>query len=449
MYTASAAPVFPEARTRDRERDRDRDRDGRRRGREHGRSSVSSLAPAMAGLGVAGAGGLYAAGHGHGDYGKPPASPLLEPYQGTYQSISPMPSPVVVPSKFDNDLSDLELGGSDLEHKGKEKKKTATKERRGVSRRKGSLSGGGIVSLVTGVGLKDKEKDKKAAATKDTKAPTATSTAVALTRDPSRRVTFYDPVSDAKALKDALSHSRVDTKQLIIILPHLSSDDIFALRNEYKNHAKMQGKGINLAKHIKMKVPGNLGKAAYATALGRWESEANWANCYYQSGNSRRELLIESLIGRSNSDIREIKNSFRDRRYDNDLEKCMKAELKADKFRMAILMALEERRQVESAPLDLREVQEDVDELNHALMSRDGGETAMIEIIVLRSDNHLREVLRVYEHVYGRNFAREMIAKSRNLVVCSLFTSLSVGSSLISILTPSRVKRLLISSTAP
>ncbi|CAG8164581.1 unnamed protein product [Penicillium nalgiovense] len=40
----------------------------------------------------------------------------------------------------------------------------------------------------------------------------------------------------------------------------------------------------------------------------------------------------------------------------------------------------------------------------------------MIHIIVLRSDSHLREVLRAYEDNYGHNFTRAMISKSRNLV---------------------------------
>ena len=164
-----------------------------------------------------------------------------------------------------------------------------------------------------------------------------------------------------------------------------------------------------------MRVPGNLGKACYATALGRWESEAYWANSWYQGGATRRELLIESLMGRTNSDIREIKNCFKDKRYNDDLERCMKAELKADKFRVAILLALEERRMPEQTPLDSRMVMQDCKDLYRALASP-GGESAMIQIIVLRSDAHLREIMRAFEKAYNVNFARAMIEKSRNLV---------------------------------
>lgn len=221
-------------------------------------------------------------------------------------------------------------------------------------------------------------------------------------------------------MSSALSHTRnIDNKAIIQVLPHLSTDEIHLLRQEYKNKVKMHGKGINLAKHLRLKLGNsNFGKVAYATALGRWESEAYWANCYYQAGTSRRELLIESLIGRSNAAIREIKSCFRDTRYNDSLERCMRAELRADKFRVAVLLALEERRQDEREPLDPRLVRQDVSDLHRALVSKEGGETLMINIIVLRSDSHLREVLRTYEGHYGQNFARAMIAKSRNLVVC-------------------------------
>jgi hypothetical protein len=229
-------------------------------------------------------------------------------------------------------------------------------------------------------------------------------------------VSFYDPTDDAKRIAKALAGSGPpDVRPLMEILPDLSTDDLLALRAEYKTHAKVGGQGINIAKHIKTRVTGNLGKACYATALGRWESEAYWANTFYQGGTTRRELLIESLMGRSNSDIREIKNCFKDKKYNDDLEKCIRTELKADKFRTAILLALEERRMPESTTLDIRLVKDDVQDLHRALASA-GGESDMIKIIVIRNDAHLREVLRLFERTYSVNFARQMILKSRNLV---------------------------------
>ena len=330
---------------------------------EHGvrRLSVSGGAGAGALLGA----GLGAAHHHHSG-APPPGSPLLEAYTGTYQSISPMPSPMALPSSMDDGMSDLEPlepeYGSDDSHHQRPKKSVLKK-----------------------------------------------------------RVVIYDPEPDARAIAAELKRQKPEAKPLIKILPHLSDDNMMALRTEYKKHFKVQGKGINIAKHIKVKYTGNIGKVAYATALGRWESEAHWANFWYQSGSSRRELLIESLMGRSNLEIRQIKEAFSDKRYNDSLEKCMQTELKKDKFRHAVLLALEEKRGDDMAALSRTRVREDVENLYKALVAKDGGETAMIDIIVVRSDVHLREVLKEFETKYRRNFAREMIQKSQNLVVSFFF----------------------------
>ncbi|KAJ5594325.1 uncharacterized protein N7459_000533 [Penicillium hispanicum] len=383
-------------------------------GRTSGHSHSHSVSSAN-NLAVAGAHGGLSGHH-------PPASPLLEPYHGTYQSISPMPSPIVIPSTREEDISDLEPldGGTSNSESGRRKKRssrTSEKETRYRSSKE-----------------KTREKEKEWDDRKDDRRRSRTSahgrhdSTSSMTKGESlvmisptsgrKRVSFYDAGADASSMQSALNHSRnIDNKAIIQVLPRLTSDEVLLLRQEYKNKVKMHGKGINLAKHLRLKLGNSsFGKVCYATALGRWESEAYWANCYYQAGTSRRELLIESLIGRSNAAIQEIKNCFRDTRYGNSLERCMRSELRADKFRMAVLLALEERRQDEREPLHARLIRQDVSDLHRALVSREGGETAMINIIVLRSDTHLREVLRTYDGIYGQNFARAMIAKSRNLV---------------------------------
>lgn len=228
---------------------------------------------------------------------------------------------------------------------------------------------------------------------------------------------IYDAEEDALALVEAMAARTVDVDTLIDILPALSHDQMLELRSEYKRHCKVQGRGINIAKHIKMKTSGNFGKIAYVTALGKYESEGYWANYWYQSNSARRELLIEALMGRQNFEIREIKDAFRDKRYGDDLKRCMDKELKADKFRKAVLMALEGERQEESDAWPAEYRNRDVDTLYKALSAREGGESAMLSVVVRRSDAHLREVLRTYERKYQGNFARDALRKSNNLVV--------------------------------
>ncbi|AEO65199.1 uncharacterized protein THITE_2111972 [Thermothielavioides terrestris NRRL 8126] len=297
-----------------------------------------------------------------------PASPLLEAYHGTYQSMPPMPSPMLLPTGAPHVLEALSPIGSDDERAG----------------------------------------DKRRA----------------------RRARFNDPADDAARLAKALKGEKrpPDTEPLVEILPGLTHDQVMELRAEYKRLVKTgtERKGVNIAKHIRARLKDedpNLMKACYATALGRWESEAYWANFWYHGDKTRRELLIESLMGRTNDEIRRIKEGFSDKKYANSLTKCMRTELKEDKFKKAVLLVLEEQRMeeedVHGRPLriDYDLVDDDVRQLRHAVRSEKGGESLMISIVTQRSDAHLREVLREYKNKYkGANFAKDALRKSGNLV---------------------------------
>ncbi|KAF4553199.1 Hypothetical protein D9617_7g029260 [Elsinoe fawcettii] len=338
----------------------------------------SNLSPHMDRLNISG--GSMSQGGGS----LPPPSPLLEAYRGTYQSISPMVAPMAANSS-DSDFSDLELSGPTTKDM-KPSKSSSSKSKHSSSKSKSSSS---------------KDKDKSS----DDK--------------PKKSVTLYDASSDATSIYKALSHSHssnIDTDRITSILPVLTHDQILSLRKEYKSIAKINGKGINLSKHLKLKLSGNYGKATYVTALGRWESEGYWASFFYQSAASRRELVIEALMGRTNAEVRSIKDEFRDKRYGDDLRKMVERELRKDKFGVAVGMVLEEKRQEETDVWGLEAVRRDVAVLSQVMRAREGGESILLEIVVRRSDAHLREVLRLYEASTGQNFAREALRRSGNLV---------------------------------
>lgn len=301
-----------------------------------------------------------------------PASPLLEAYHGTWQSMSPMPSPMLLPNPNPQILEALSPIDSDDERAG----------------------------------------DRRRA----------------------RRARFNDPADDAARLAKALKGEKraPETEPLIEILPGLTHEQVMDLRVEYKRLVKTgtDRKGVNIAKHIRARFKDedpNLMKACYATALGRWESEAYWANFWYHGDKTRRELLIESLMGRTNDEIRRIKEGFSDKKYGNSLTKCMRTELKEDKFKKAVLMVLDEQRMEEEdvygrpMRIDYDLVDDDVRQLHHAVRSEKGGESLMITIVTQRSDSHLREVLKEYKNKYnGANFAKDALKKSGNLVVSLL-----------------------------
>lgn len=224
-------------------------------------------------------------------------------------------------------------------------------------------------------------------------------------------------------LHSALLHP-VDVRPLLKTLPYLTPVELAELRAEYKrqyvvvgsgSNGEGGGRGVNLAKQIKMSVPRYMGRACYSTALGPWESEAYWANVYYQSGLSRRELLIESLVGRSNNEIRQIKAAFRDSRYGNDMERCMQAELPADKFRRLILMVLEARREPNTVRAEPWRVNEDVHDLHKAVLNR--RETPMMDILLSQNNANIRAIILCYREHYGTDFRDDLLQRSPNLIV--------------------------------
>ncbi|KAJ4985268.1 annexin anxc4 [Stagonosporopsis vannaccii] len=343
--------------------------------------------------------------------GMPPPSPLLEAYQGVYQSISPMPQAMM-------------LNDDDLDHLQPLDSLSPRESRQSVHGRHRAHSRSGRSPSP----LPPSKRDKLALEAYNSSARDPYDPYGDRDRDRSRdrrdngrrkeerRVRVYDAEPDALAIVDALSARTPDVDTLIDILPALSHDQMLELRTEYKRHCKVQGRGINIAKHIKLKTSGNFGKIAYVTALGRFEAEGYWANYWYQSSSARRELLIEALMGRQNHEMRAICAAFKDKRYGDSLVKCMDKELKADKFRKAVLMALEAERQEESDVWPIEYRNRDVDTLYKALKSREGGESAILGIVVMRSDAHLRECLRTYERKYQGSFARDCLRKSNNLV---------------------------------
>ncbi|KKA31205.1 hypothetical protein TD95_000808 [Thielaviopsis punctulata] len=335
-----------------------------RSGRSHSRSRSELLLPTekLSAISLDSSGRSSSRRRRHSSVGLVAPSPILEPYRGTWQESSPMPSPILRNAMRQSDDQIPEL-------------------------------------------------------------------ALTVRNEPEqpRRARFHDSKDFTLRIARALKDDRApDTAPLIEILPGLTAEQVLELRREYRSMVTVgENKGVNVAEHIRSRLKDcdlNLGKACYAVALGPWASEAYWANFWYHGDKTRHELLIESLMGRNNSEIREIKRSFRDKRYDNSLIRCMKAELREDKFKKAVMMVLDEERMEEAdssgklLPIDFQLVDRDVHSLHRSIVSQTGGETSMMKIVVRRSDTHLRIVMKEYENTYNSNFARDALKKCGNLV---------------------------------
>ncbi|KMU84410.1 annexin ANXC4 [Coccidioides immitis H538.4] len=211
---------------------------------------------------------------GFPDGNRPPASPLLEPYHGTYQSMSPMPWPTAY-SDMEGDVSELELDdgaiSSSERAKGKMLKIRKTKSKDAFHK------------------MDHLERQRMAIES----------------MMPTNHVPVYDPRIDAKALKSAISHHKIDPKPLLEILPNLTAEEVLVLRAEYKNIVKMTGHGVNIAKHIALRVPGN---GHLCEVMRMYESMYNqhFARAMIaKSQNLVGESLIHILNGALNRPMRD------------------------------------------------------------------------------------------------------------------------------------------------
>jgi hypothetical protein len=384
----------------------------------------------------------------------PPPSPALQPYHGTYQSISPMPSPIFNPSsgpphsppRFSASGS-ISAGKHQVSGSFSLGPPAYPKPQHGHSASLGSL---GAHSRPSYNGESNNPSYNPAVAPgqgqQSYNAPTipppppssVSSHPAAVTpyhpparsdsdsepeteKKPKKPVAVYNPLPDAQRLLQELKHTftRPQTEPLIDILPTLTIPQLSALKREYKKIYN----SVNLAKHIKSVFTTStpFGKLAFAVALGPYESEAWFANSWYQKKETRNELLIESLMGKSNIETAAIKAAFRDAKYGGSLEKAVAEELMADKFRLAVMTQLSCTKMEKEERVYLDDVARDVEKLNSILERSSGGETEMIGIIVQRNDLALMEISLQYKKKFGRDLAKDIRKHSKNLAVSSLF----------------------------
>lgn len=226
---------------------------------------------------------------------------------------------------------------------------------------------------------------------------------------------------------------------LIIVLPNLHHNEIMNLRTEYKKLVKIgpERKGVNIAKHIRARLKDDdnrLMTAAYATALGMWESEGYWISLSLNMGNDAhkgQQLLIETLLGRSNVEARLIEDGFRihgnklEREHATSLESFLDQYLQQGEawFREAVKAVLSGHRMEERdhsgqpLPIDMQLVEKDVDELFEAVAGERVAATTISQIVVLRSDAHLREVLTIYQRKYESDFLTDALQGTMKLRV--------------------------------
>merc|ERR1711939_261468 len=208
----------------------------------------------------------------------------------------------------------------------------------------------------------------------------------------------------ADALRAAMKGFGTDEKELIRVLSQLDPLQI----NSVKHAFTQRHKGRDLAKDISSETSRYFKEGLLAIVRGPLEQDAYAVNDAVAGAGTNEDMLNDAVLGRSNADLRAIKQMYRVR-----YKKTMEADVAGDlsmKTKDLFNMVLAANRAEENTPVNPQQVDRDVDELNRALQSR-GEQIAVCNIICLRSDGQLRAIAHAFEQKYRKTLHSAMEKK--------------------------------------
>ncbi|KAJ0425233.1 hypothetical protein BJY00DRAFT_204488 [Aspergillus carlsbadensis] len=213
----------------------------------------------------------------------------------------------------------------------------------------------------------------------------------------------------ALAISEALNPSQVtDRAPFLRFLPLMDHYAILHLRYEYQKLVQTGGNGVNVAKHIRHKLGKNpFGDACYATALGRWESEAFWVTAFCEkseTGYTDNNFFLVPLFDRDASDILALKQAFKGERYLDSLDGLIRDKVQHPTHRRAALLAMRGSRN-RGGP---EQVRQDIEDIKRALGDQKKGATKILSIILGRSRSHLQQIRQGYKDRYVDDLEQEM-----------------------------------------
>ncbi|KAL3440266.1 hypothetical protein BJX65DRAFT_314965 [Aspergillus insuetus] len=214
----------------------------------------------------------------------------------------------------------------------------------------------------------------------------------------------------ALAIRKALKPQRVtDRAPFLRFLPLMDHDAILSLRAEYKRIVQIRGKGVIVAKHIRLKLgTGHFKDACYVTALGQWESEVFWITAFFRQpwpepDYTDIKFLLTSLLDRDNNAILAIKATFKSKKYGEDLSQFVESKLRDETLRLVFRVVLGRTGGVNS---DSRTVEEDIAYFSDHLRQGRWNLT-MTSILFDRARPHLRSLWQGLKDWYALDLVQE------------------------------------------
>ena len=211
--------------------------------------------------------------------------------------------------------------------------------------------------------------------------------------------------AQADACRKAMKGLGTDEAALIRVLAHLSPLEVPALKQAFQ-----QRHGRSLEHDVEKEVSGHFEMCLLSILRGPLQNDVWSLHKAIHGAGTKEHLLDEVLIGRSNADMKAIKQAYQDT-YHRPLEHDVRGDLSAKTQRM-YEMILSATRQEESAPVLPQSVDADVTELYRATEAKIGTEQLTVcAILTNRSNGQIRAIAQAYEQKYRRPLEKILISE--------------------------------------
>ncbi|KUJ07529.1 Annexin [Mollisia scopiformis] len=208
----------------------------------------------------------------------------------------------------------------------------------------------------------------------------------------------YMPDADADLLRKAMKGFGTDEKTLIRVLADKDPIQINAIRTAYHNRHKR-----HLLNDVQGETSGWFEEGLCALIRGPLQQDVVLLRQGTEGPGTKEKVLNDVLLGRSNADMRAIKEAFQNT-YRTSLEHVIKGELSM-KTERHFLMVLAANRNEESAPVVPQQIDQDVMDIYRATEGKVGTDELLVcSILSQRSDRQIGAIA----HTYKQKFTRDL-----------------------------------------
>ncbi|CAG8950709.1 hypothetical protein HYFRA_00002919 [Hymenoscyphus fraxineus] len=231
----------------------------------------------------------------------------------------------------------------------------------------------------------------------------------------------YDGVQDAEALRKAMKGFGTDEKMLIRVLSQKDPLQINVIRQTFNYRFSR-----DLIKDIKSETSGWFEEGLCALARGPLLQDVHLLREAMNGLGTKEKVLNDVLLGRSNADMRAIKETYQ-KTYRRNLDSDVKGDLSM-KTERHFLMVLAANRNEESTPVIPQQIDADVQELYKATEGKMGTDELMVcNILTNRSDAQIGAIAHTYQQKFRRDLASVIKSEFSGHMEMALLHQLRTG----------------------